>query len=84
MTEILYHYTSESGLQGIRMSGYIRQTHTHPAAGLKNRIGVYFTKMKPNNSKIALIENNYRNYKGDKSKVTAYVKVWLPKGSNQP
>ena len=63
MTEILYHYTSESGLQGIRMSGYIRQTHTHPAAGLKNRIGVYFTKMKPNNSKIALIENNYRNYK---------------------
>ena len=45
------------------MSGYIRQTHAHPAAGLKNRIGVYFTKMKPNNSKIALIENNYRNYK---------------------
>ena len=63
MTEILYHYTSESGLQGIRVSDYIRQTLAHPAAGLKNRVGVYFTKMKPNISKIALIENNYRNYK---------------------
>ena len=45
------------------MSGYIRQTHAHPAAGLKNRVGVHFTQMKPNNFKIALIENNYRDHK---------------------
>ena len=82
--EELYHYTTTQGLEGIKQSGYIRQTRAFNAGTLQRRTGVYLTKLDPrNNSKQQLIWNNYRAYNNYKiERVACYVKVWLPSGSN--
>ncbi|XP_046572527.1 uncharacterized protein LOC124280594 [Haliotis rubra] len=89
---VFYHYTNQAGVNGIKQTGYIKQSTNPKYAHFGT--GVYGTGLSPDHGKEAIAKNNYQN--GWKANMNAgrvdfafkfdlpsnRVKTFIPKGRN--